>query len=156
MKLHLITIGTRMPAWVQQGFAEYAGRMPPECPLLLKELPAGRRGKGADTKRIVAEESQRLLAAVPKGARVVLLDVEGRLHDTLGVARRLSEWMMEGRDTALLVGGPEGVDAACRQRADERWSLSPLTFPHPLVRVILAEQLYRAWSLLHNHPYHRA
>lgn len=156
MKIHLLAIGNRMPAWVEQGFAEYAGRMPPECRLVLKALPPGRRGKGADTRRVVAEESARLLDAVPKGARVVLLDVEGRMHDTPGVAARLEAWMMDGRDVALLVGGPEGVDESCRSRAEERWSLSPLTFPHPLVRVILAEQLYRAWSLLNNHPYHRA
>lgn len=144
-----------MPAWVQTGFEEYAKRLPAECRLRLVEIPAERRGKNADLPRLLAKEGERMLAAVPKGARVVALAVEGRRWETVQLAERLTGWLGEGRDIALLIGGPEGLAEACYERCDERWSLSPLTLPHPLVRIIVAEQLYRAWSLLSGHPYHR-
>ena len=114
------------------------------------------RGKGASAEVARREEGLRLLAALPKGAQLVALDERGTAWSTAQLARELAGWLGEGRDLALLIGGPEGLDEACRARADRLWSLSPLTFPHPLVRVILAEQLYRAWSLLGGHPYHRA
>lgn len=97
-----------------------------------------------------------MLAAIPKGARVVALDVKGKPWSTEGLSSNMEEWMQDGRDVALLVGGPDGLDPRCLQQAQQRWSLSPLTFPHPLVRVIIAEQLYRAHSIIKNHPYHRA
>ncbi len=145
-----------MPAWVQQGYEEYQRRLPSECRLRLVEVPAGKRGKGADVNRILVQEGERSLAAVPKGARVVALDEHGRGWDSQGLAMRLDFWLRDGRDIALLVGGPEGLAPACRQAADETWSLSPLTLPHPLVRIVVAEALYRAWSILSHHPYHRA
>ena len=156
MRIHLISVGNRMPRWVQEGYGEYAKRMPPECSLKLVEIAAARRGKGMDAKRAVAEEGRRMLRALPKGARVIALDVGGRSWSTEQLSARLGGWLAGGRDLALLVGGPEGLDPACLERAEGCWSLSSLTFPHPLVRVVLAEQLYRAWSLLKGHPYHRA
>lgn len=144
-----------MPRWVQEGYAEYAKRMPAECGLRLVEIAPGRRGKGADIQRAVREEGERMLAAIPKGCRVVALDVKGKEWSTEQLAGQLNGWMGEGRDLALLVGGPEGLAEACLQQADGRWSLSPLTLPHPLVRVVVAEQLYRALSVLRGHPYHR-
>jgi len=124
--------------------------------LELKEIAPGKRGKNADIKRIVEDEGVRLKAAIPKSAHIVVLDVKGQSHNTEQLAQRLDTWMHAGQDICLLVGGPEGLSDTCRALAHEKWSLSSLTFPHPLVRVILAEQLYRAWSVLRNHPYHRA
>ena len=156
MQIHLLSVGTRMPRWVEEGYAEYAKRLPPECALRLVEIPAGRRGKGEDLSRILQREAEWLIGAIPAQARVLALEVTGTPWSTEQLARKLAGWLSDGRDLALLVGGPEGLADACLERAERRWSLSPLTFPHPLVRVILAEQIYRAWSLLHNHPYHRA
>ena len=156
MQIHLIAVGEKLPRWVQQGYSEYAKRLPAECALRLVEIPAGRRGKNADIARTVRDESKRILAAVPKGATVVALEVGGRSWSTEQLAQQLDDWMGRGQDLALLVGGPEGLAQACLEQAEGSWSLSPLTLPHPLVRVVVAEQLYRAWSLLRKHPYHRA
>ena len=155
MHIHLIAIGQRMDAWVNQGFQEFAKRMPPECNLQLKEIAAGKRGKNADIPRILQQEGERMLAAIPAGARVIALDVEGKQWSTPQLAQQLEQWLPSGQDVALLVGGPEGLAPQCLERAQQRWSLSALTLPHPLVRVVLAEQLYRAWSLHKGHPYHR-
>ncbi|MEJ1379214.1 MAG: 23S rRNA (pseudouridine(1915)-N(3))-methyltransferase RlmH, partial [Candidatus Sedimenticola sp. (ex Thyasira tokunagai)] len=122
----------------------------------LVEIAPGHRGKSADVARTVRDEGERMLKAIPRNCRVMALDVKGKAWSTEQLSSRLGGWMGEGQDLALLVGGPEGLAAECLQRADNRWSLSPLTMPHPLVRVVVAEQLYRAWSLLRNHPYHRA
>lgn len=156
MRIHLISVGERMPAWVEAGYRDYAGRLGGGLRLELREITPGRRGRKADLDRAQREEGERMIAAIPEGARVLALDPRGQAFSTEGLARRLGAWMQEGRDLALLVGGPEGLSPACLERAELRWSLSPLTFPHMLVRVILAEQLYRAWSLLRGHPYHRA
>ena len=156
MRIHLIAIGEKMPAWVQAGFDEYARRLPRECTLVLRELPLATRGKTGDPARWKREEAEAIRAAIPKGAHVVALDVLGKAWDTPELARRLGVWMQECSDVALLVGGPDGLDEALLREAHARWSLSPLTFPHPLVRIVLAEQVYRAWSLLNHHPYHRA
>jgi len=163
MRIHLLSIGRRMPPWVEQGFGEYAKRLPPECALQLVAIGAGPSGKGrgkaaasaALRERLRDEECARLLRACPSGALLVALDVAGKTWSTEQLADRLRGWLAEGRDIALLVGGPDGLSADCLARADVRWSLSPLTFPHPLVRVMLAEQIYRAWSILAGHPYHR-
>ncbi|MFO1371169.1 MAG: 23S rRNA (pseudouridine(1915)-N(3))-methyltransferase RlmH [Candidatus Competibacteraceae bacterium] len=156
MKIHLLAIGVRMPDWVKAGYAEYAGRLPRECALQLLEIPAGKRSHNADVARLIRDEGERLLAAVPAGSRIIALDERGQEWSTAHLAERLASWLREGSDLSLLIGGPDGLDPACRSRADPTWSLSRLTLPHPLVRVVVAEQLYRAWSLLHNHPYHRA
>jgi 23S rRNA (pseudouridine1915-N3)-methyltransferase len=155
MQIHLIAVGERMPDWVAAGYAEYAKRMPRECRLVLQEIPAGRRGKNADLARLTEQEGARQLAAVLPGARVVALDRGGTMLDTAALSVRLGRWLSGGSDVALLIGGPEGLAPACLARADERWSLSPLTLAHPVVRVVLAEQLYRAWSIIANKPYHR-
>ncbi|WJW74877.1 23S rRNA (pseudouridine(1915)-N(3))-methyltransferase RlmH [Thiohalobacter sp. IOR34] len=156
MRIRLIAVGRRMPDWVTAGYQEYARRLPRECALELIEIAPGHRGRKADVRRILQEEGERMLAAIPRGSRVIALEVGGRPWSTPQLAERLGDWLAGGQDIALLVGGPEGLDPACRARADEQWSLSPLTLPHPLVRVLLAEQLYRAWSLRAGHPYHRA
>ena len=156
MKLHLLAVGQKMPAWVEQGYQEYAQRMPAEAQLVLREISPGKRGKNADISRIRQDEGLRIQAAIPKNNHVVALDIKAKAWSTEQLAQRLGQWMQSGQDVALLVGGADGLSQQCLDQADEYWSLSPLTFPHPLVRVILAEQLYRAWSVLRNHPYHRA
>ena len=145
-----------MPSWVEQGYLEYAQRLPSEAKLELKEIAPGKRGKNADLKRIIQEEGQRIIANIPKNSYKVVLDVKGKPWSTEQLAEQLGQWMQSGQDICLMVGGPEGLSDECRMLGQEYWSLSPLTFPHPLVRVIVAEQLYRAWAILKNHPYHRA
>ena len=144
-----------MPGWVDTAFREYAKRLPTECSLSLVEIEPGHRGKSANPEVARRTEGERMLAAIPKDAQVIALDRRGRSLRTEQLAQELAGWMADGRDLALLVGGPEGLAESCVVRAERLWSLSPLTFPHPLVRVILAEQLYRAWSILKGHPYHR-
>lgn len=144
-----------MPGWVQQGYHEYAKRLPRECELILKEIPAGKRGKNSDTARIVKEEGERMLAAVPDKAHIVTMDIPGKRWTTPQLAEALRRWQENALPIALMVGGPEGLSEQVKERARESWSLSPLTFPHPLVRIVVAEQIYRAWSIMHNHPYHR-
>ncbi|MCB1856657.1 MAG: 23S rRNA (pseudouridine(1915)-N(3))-methyltransferase RlmH [Gammaproteobacteria bacterium] len=155
MDIHLISVGTRIPRWVDEGYRHYAKRLTGECQLRLTEIPPVKRGKNADIPRILRQEGALMLEALPKGSRVVALDVGGRTFSTEQLANHLERLLAGGQPIALLVGGPEGLAAECLTRADERWSLSSFTLPHTLVRVVVAEQLYRAWSLLHNHPYHR-
>lgn len=155
MQIQLVSVGNRMPAWVSEGYEEYAKRLPRECELRLKEIAPGKRGKNTDIPRVIEDEGQRMLAAVSPGDRIVALDLGGREWSTPQLSEALARWLGDGRNVALLVGGPDGLSSACLARADERWCLSRLTFPHPLVRIVLAEQVYRAWSILHNHPYHR-
>ncbi|MEI7996102.1 MAG: 23S rRNA (pseudouridine(1915)-N(3))-methyltransferase RlmH [Methylococcaceae bacterium] len=155
MQINLISVGNRMPGWVQQGYDEYAKRLPRECELVLKEIAPGKRGKNSDVVRIVKEEGERMIAAIPQSAFIVALDIPGKQWTTPELAQGMQRWLDSGQQIALLVGGPEGLADSAKQLARESWSLSRLTFPHPLVRVMVAEQLYRAWSILHNHPYHR-
>jgi 23S rRNA (pseudouridine1915-N3)-methyltransferase len=154
--MQLLSVGRRMPDWVDVAFREYAKRLPTQCSLSLVEIEPGHRGKSASAEVARRTEGGRMLAAIPRGSRVIALDGRGRFWSTEQLAQQLADWMADGRDLALLVGGPEGLAKTCVARAERLWSLSPLTFPHPLVRVILAEQLYRAWSILEGHPYHRA
>jgi len=155
MQIHLIAVGTRMPAWVTAGYQDYARRLPRECALRLVEIPPGRRSKTRPAAQAVEEEGRRMLAAIPERCLVVAMEVAGRSWDTQALTARLQEWLLSGRDIVLLVGGPDGLSRDCLQRADLRWSLSALTLPHALVRVVLAEQLYRAWTIISGHPYHR-
>src|SRR5690606_1189097 len=155
MKIRLLAVGQKMPAWVTEGFNEYAGRMPPECRIDLVELPLALRTKSRPLERAVREEGERMLGALNGGEHLIALDVRGRTWSTEQLSTELAGWMHDGRDIALAVGGPDGLDDTVLARAERRWSLSPLTLPHPLVRVIVAEQLYRAMSILKNHPYHR-
>jgi 23S rRNA (pseudouridine1915-N3)-methyltransferase len=156
LRLRILAIGTGMPQWVAEGFATYAQRMRPPLSVELVEIPALARRRGSDLERIRRDEGRRMLASMGDGDRVIALDVLGRSWSTEGLADHLRHWMQEARDTCFLIGGPEGLSEECLARADQRWSLSALTFPHPLVRVILAEQLYRAWTILQGHPYHRS
>lgn len=155
MRIHMLAVGTKMPAWVYTGTEEYLQRMPPQCQLLVREITAEKRTKNSDLQRIRQLEGEKLLAGIPDGSLVITLDVKGKPWSTEQLATQLDQWMMSGRDVSLLIGGPEGLSPACLQRAELSWSLSPLTFPHPLVRIVVAEQLFRAWSILTNHPYHR-
>lgn len=156
LRLHLVAVGQRLPRWVDEGYADYARRLGGDVALRLVEVPLAARAKGAPVARAVAAEGERLLAAVPDGALVVALAIDGTPWSTAELAARLDAWSAAGRDVALLVGGPDGLAPACLARADARWSLGPLTLPHPLVRVVVAEALYRAASLRAGHPYHRA
>lgn len=144
-----------MPDWVQAGYQEYARRMPRECALELREIPLATRGRNADIARAISKESELMLAAIPNQERVIALDVPGKPQTTQSLADALRDWQMQGGNTSLLIGGPDGLSRECLARASQHWSLSGLTLPHPLVRILLAEQLYRAWSLLNHHPYHR-
>lgn len=155
MRLQLIAVGNKMPAWVTNGYEEYARRLPPDMPLQLSEVTAGKRGKKANIARVTDLEGEQMLAQVAKGSRIVTLEVEGRPWTTPKLAQRMQQWQLDGRDVSLLIGGPEGLSPGCLAASEEKWSLSPLTLPHPMVRVIVAEALFRAWSLNNNHPYHR-
>src|SRR5207249_3831275 len=143
------------PAWIEQGYAEYAKRLPAAYALELIEIPAEKRSVNSDLKRITEREGEKMLAAMKENHHVIALDVQGKQWSTEELANKLSAWHHAGKNVDLLVGGPEGLAPACLQRAQESWSLSRLTFPHFLVRVIVAEQMYRAWSILQHHPYHR-
>ena len=156
MQLLVAAVGQRMPAWVNEAWTEYARRMPPTLSLSLREICLAKRGKNADTKRLTATESTALHEAMPARARIIALDVKGQSWSTEKLASNLEDWMGEGRDVGFMIGGPDGIAVDVMQKADTRWSLGPLTLPHPLVRVVLAEQLYRAWTITQNHPYHRA
>lgn len=154
MRLRILAVGTRMPAWVEAGFAEYHKRMPPEIRVELQEIAPGPRGKGQNVERAIQKESDALLKAVGND-RVVALEVTGGAWSTPKLAQRLRDWQLSGDNWSLLIGGPDGLSNECRGRADMQWSLSPLTLPHPLVRIMVMEQLYRAWSINAGHPYHR-
>ncbi|SFF48770.1 23S rRNA (pseudouridine-1915-N(3)-) methyltransferase [Fontimonas thermophila] len=156
MRIHLIAVGTRMPAWVDAAYAEYAARLPHECRLQLVEIPAAPRGNHTDLARARQQEGERMLKALPRDAQIIALDERGRMLDSIEWSRSLADWMQSGRDVCFLIGGPDGHAPEVLARVDQRWSLSRLTLPHALVRVLVAEQLFRAWSLLANHPYHRA
>ena len=156
MRIYLIAVGTRMPSWVEEAYREFSKRLPRECALQLHEIPLGKRSKSQAAERAQHDEGQSMLGAIPAGCHVVALDVQGRAWSTEDLSSNLQDWLASGRDLALLVGGPDGLSPACLDRADQRWSLSALTFPHALVRVIIAEQFYRAWTVTTGHPYHRA
>ena len=155
MKLRLVAVGAKSPGWVDAGFTDYARRMPRECALELVEIAPANR-KGWPSERVLADEGERILARVGRSDQVVALDVAGKACTTEQLAKKLDNWRMRRGDVSFLIGGADGLDQSCLTRADESLSLSAMTFPHQLVRVMLAEQLYRAWTVLHGHPYHRA
>ena len=140
---------------MKQAYDEFAKRLPHECRLQLIEIPANKRTKNTDVQRVIKEEGERLLAAIPSNSLVYALDSAGQQWSTEKLAKQMEQWLVDGRDIALLIGGPDGLSEQCKLRADASLSLSKLTFPHPLVRIIIAEQIYRAWSILKGHPYHR-
>ncbi len=155
MKLLLVAVGARMPDWVDAGFDEFARRMPRELPLRLVEVKAEPRATGKPVEAMMAAEAARIENALPPRCRRVVLDEHGAAPTTRELARHLENWQADGRDVAFIAGGPDGLDARLKASADEAMRLSSLTLPHALVRPLLAEALYRAWTLLRNHPYHR-
>jgi len=155
MRISIIAVGTRMPAWVNQGVDQYCRRLPRELNLQWREIPLAKRTRDARAELLMEREGEQILKAVPAGDKVIALDVKGKRLSTADLAGELSAWQMSGDNISLLVGGPDGLSPQCLQQASSRWSLSDLTLPHPLVRILLAEQLYRAWTITVNHPYHR-
>jgi len=154
MKIRLLCVGTRVPEWVEQGYATFAKRLPRDNALVLEEVPAARRA--GDVRRCVAEEGERLLGRLGRDDCVIALDERGSAWSTVVLAQRLAAWRTDGRDVALLVGGADGLSDTCKARSSASWALSAATLPHALVRVLVAEQIYRAWTVLTGHPYHRA
>ncbi|MED6332836.1 MAG: 23S rRNA (pseudouridine(1915)-N(3))-methyltransferase RlmH [Pseudomonadota bacterium] len=155
MKVSLIAIGTKMPSWVQQGVEEYQKRIQSKLKFNLIEVPLARRSKSQSIEQCIQKEGNELLKMVPPDSWVIALDVAGTSISTEQLARKLTTFMAEGQNISLLIGGPDGLDRSCLDKSKERWSFSALTLPHPLVRILVIEQLYRAFSMLNGHPYHR-
>ena len=155
MRVSILSVGHRMPAWIRDGFEEYTRRMPPDLRIELLELKPEERGAGRSVDKAMDAEGERILAALPQGAQLLALDERGKSVTTQGLSVMLAGWMRDGTHPAFVIGGADGLSEAVKSRADRLLSLSALTLPHALVRVVLAEQLYRAWTLLARHPYHR-
>jgi 23S rRNA (pseudouridine1915-N3)-methyltransferase len=155
MRIRLLTITHKSPSWIQEGYEEYAKRLPSTCALELIEIPAEKRTANADLKRITDKEGEKMLAMIKPNHLVIALDIKGKLWSTEQLSDQLAHWLQGGRNIDLLIGGPEGLAPQCLEKAEQKWSLSPLTFPHIIVRLIVAEQIYRAYSMLQQHPYHR-
>ena len=155
MKIKLLAVGTKMPTWVDSGFKEYAKRMPSELKVELVEIPVNVRGRNPSSEPM-QNQGRAILKSIHDHDFVVALDVRGKSLTTESLAVRLEQWQMSGQNLCLLIGGPDGMSADCLARANMRWSLSDLTLPHPMVRILVMEQLYRAWTINTNHPYHRS
>lgn len=156
MKLLVVAVGHRMPGWVEQAWTDYARRLPSDCALELREVKPEPRSGGKTPAQMMQAEARRIEAAVPSGALRIALDEHGRDLTTQKLSNELEQWRGQGRDVALVIGGPDGLDPELKKSCDSLLRLSSLTLPHPMVRVVLAEQLYRAWAIMVNHPYHRA
>ncbi len=156
MKFLIFAVGSKMPKWVEAGFDEYARRMPHEATIELMEIKPEKRGEGKKVEQLLVAEAARILVALPSKCRIVAMDERGRQWTTAKLADSITGWMRNGGDTAFLVGGADGLDANIKNSADEVLALSAMTLPHGLARILLAEQLYRAVSLINRHPYHRA
>tara|TARA_R110002167_G_scaffold83583_1_gene226938 strand:+ start:2929 stop:3399 length:471 start_codon:yes stop_codon:yes gene_type:complete len=156
MKIRILSIGTKMPSWVNEGVSEYVKRLPKDMSFEMLELPLAARTKNADIRRLILKETESLLSHIQPQDHVIALEVKGQNWSTEKLASNLESWQMNGQNVVFLIGGPDGLGDRCRERANQLWSLSALTLPHPIVRVVLAEQIYRAWTVTQNHPYHRA
>lgn len=156
MQLVIAAVGHKMPAWIETGFQEYAKRMPQECRIILKEIKPVERSGSRTAETVMAQEREKIEAALPKGARVIALDERGRDWTSVQLSQQLVQWQQDGRDVAFVIGGADGLDPGFKAGADTLIRISSMTLPHGMVRVMLAEQLYRAWSITQNHPYHRA
>ena len=156
MKLMVSAVGRRMPAWVQTAWSEYTRRFPKGFSLDIHEIPMSKRSRNADIDALRTREGDALLRSVPSGFLLIALDERGKEWSTAELAGEMEHWMREEDGVCFLVGGPDGLSSKCRQEAQKVWALGKLTLPHPMVRAILAEQLYRAWTITQNHPYHRA
>lgn len=155
MRIRIIAVGTKMPDWVEQGYQEYLKRMPRDVSVEMLELPLAMRSKNSDIAKAMEKEGEAMLASIGKGEQVIALDVKGKSWSTEQLAEQLATWKMSGANYCLLIGGPDGLAPAALALASVKWSLSPLTLPHPLVRILVIEQLYRACTILQNHPYHK-
>ncbi|MDO8387128.1 MAG: 23S rRNA (pseudouridine(1915)-N(3))-methyltransferase RlmH [Polaromonas sp.] len=154
MRLTIVAVGQKVPDWAQTAYDDYAKRFPPELKVELKAVKTEPRASKT-LENLLAAERQRIEAVIPRGTRIVALDERGTAVTTLALSARLTGWQLGGDDVAIVIGGPDGLDPAFKQAAHERLRLSDLTLPHAMVRVLLIEQLYRAWSITVNHPYHR-
>jgi 23S rRNA (pseudouridine1915-N3)-methyltransferase len=155
VQLIIAAVGHKMPAWIESGFTEYVKRMPPELRIVLKEIKPVERSGSKTAATAMALERERIEAALPKAVRIIALDERGKDLTSVGLSQQLEAWQHDGRDTAFLIGGADGLDPGLKARAEGMIRLSSLTLPHGMVRVMLAEQLYRAWTITQNHPYHR-
>ena len=155
LHIRFITISNKPPAWISEGFREYAKRLSSTCHLDLLEIPVEKRSKQKNRQAFIDREGDKILAVIKPHAKVIALDVQGKLWSTEELSSHLQDWLQEEKNIDFIIGGPDGLADSCLQRAQLRWSLSPLTLPHLLVRILLAEQLYRAWTILQNHPYHK-
>ncbi|MCK5667609.1 MAG: 23S rRNA (pseudouridine(1915)-N(3))-methyltransferase RlmH [Gammaproteobacteria bacterium] len=155
MRIHLIAVGKKMPEWVNSGFSEFSKRMPPELQINLVEITPSVRNKTTPIEKNIKEEGKRIQSAIPSNSRLIVLDEKGKKFSSIELSKKMEEWFPQGQDIAIVIGGADGIDDRIKQQADETWSLSSFTLPHALVRVVVAEQLYRAWSILKGHPYHR-
>jgi len=155
MKLSIISVSGKMPAWVADGYEEYARRLPKKLFPQLIELPLAIRTKTLHVEKIRQQEGARIMRSLPKGSRMIALDVLGKALTTHALAKKIEDWQMQGSHASLVIGGPDGLSQECKEKAEETWSLSALTLPHPLVRIVLIEQIYRAWAITQNHPYHK-
>jgi 23S rRNA (pseudouridine1915-N3)-methyltransferase len=155
MKFTLIAIGKNAPSWVNEGYRDYAKRLPPDYALQLIEISSPFRGRNANIPQIQEKEAEQIISAIPLHNHVVALECKGQSWDTPALAKQMQTWHDDSQDVTLLIGGPDGLSPSIRPHTNTLWSLSALTLPHPLVRIVVAEQLYRAWSILVRHPYHR-
>jgi len=155
MKVHLIAVGKKIPEWINSGYAEFSKRMPPELQIDLIEITPSVRNKTTPTEKNIKEEGKRIQSAIPANSRLIVLDEKGKNFSSIALSKKMESWLPMGQDIVLVIGGADGIDPKIKQQADEKWSLSSFTLPHALVRVVIAEQLYRAWSILKGHPYHR-
>lgn len=155
MQFVIAAVGHKMPAWIESGFGEYAKRMPHDCRIVLKEIKPVERSGSKTAETAMALERSKIEAAIPKGARIVALDEHGKDLTSVQLSQSLTQWQQDGRDVVFVIGGADGLDPEFKRNADMLIRLSSMTLPHGMVRVMLAEQLYRAWSITQNHPYHR-
>ena len=155
MRIHLIAVGKKMPEWVNSGFSEFSKRMPPELQINLVEITPSVRNKTTPIEKSIKEEGKRIQSAIPSNSRLIVLDEKGKKFSSIELSKKMEEWFPQGQDIAIVIGGADGIDDRIKQQANETWSLSSFTLPHALVRVVVAEQLYRGWSILKGHPYHR-
>ncbi len=155
MKIHLIAVGKKMPEWVNIGYSEFSKRMPPELQIKLIEITPSVRNKTTPIEKNIKEEGERIQSAIPSNSRLIVLDEKGKNFSSVDLSKKMESWLPMGQDISIVIGGADGVDNVIKQQAVEKWSLSSLTLPHALVRVVVAEQLYRGWSILKGHPYHR-
>lgn len=155
MKIHLLAVGKKMPEWINTGFSEFSKRLPPELQINLLEITPSIRKKSTPIEKNIKEEGKRIQSAIPTNSKLIILDEKGKSFSSVELSKKMEKWLPQGQDISIIIGGTDGIDDQIKKQANETWSLSAFTYPHALVRVIIAEQLYRAWSILKGHPYHR-